>query len=113
VERLHKRTDPIEIDDKGDEILCDRTVDPGEGGNVVREAACAEALSDMRRRMAVRLQQAAFRGRQCEAEYCAGVRTWGSTDSTSLRRSFKTLSPAVRSHLRRCGPAPADRCGEF
>ena len=56
-------------DDKGDEILCDRTADPGEGSNVVREAACAEALSDMRRRLAIRLQKAAFRGHPGEVEY--------------------------------------------
>ena len=56
-------------DDKGNEILCDRGADPDEGRNVVREAICAEALSDMRRRLAIRLQQAAFRGRPGEVEY--------------------------------------------
>jgi arylsulfatase A-like enzyme len=54
---------------EGREMLCDRTADPDESTDVSGQPGYAAALSDMRRRMAVRLMQAAANTRTREAEY--------------------------------------------
>lgn len=56
-------------DDGGSEILYDREADPDECRDVAGDAGYAGALSDMRRRMVIRLQRAAYNSRRREVEY--------------------------------------------
>ena len=56
-------------DQDGREQLYDRTADPDESVEVSGNSGNAGALSDMRKRLAVRLMRAAYNGRERTVEY--------------------------------------------
>ncbi|MBL7224110.1 MAG: hypothetical protein ISS72_09675, partial [Candidatus Brocadiae bacterium] len=63
------RTHTYHCTSTGREILYDRLADPDEGTNVVADPANAAVLSDLRRRMILRLQRAAFNCQERPAAY--------------------------------------------
>jgi len=63
------RTHTYSCNSAGRELLFDRTRDPHEGTNVADDPACRDILSDLRRRMVVRLQRAAFNAVERDAQY--------------------------------------------